>query len=74
MSATRGRQHPRGERVMPGIWRLRLPLPWPGVPHVNAFAIRAGDGIVLFDTGYAFEDGTRGLELRSPRSARGSRT
>jgi glyoxylase-like metal-dependent hydrolase (beta-lactamase superfamily II) len=63
MSATRGREHPRGERVMPGIWRLRLPLPWPGVPHVNAFAIRAGDGIVLFDTGYAFEDGTRGLEL-----------
>ena len=63
MSATRGREHPRGERVVPGIWRLRLPLPWPGVPHVNAFAVRAGDGIVLFDTGYAFEDGTRGLEL-----------
>ena len=63
MSATRGREHPRGERVVPGIWRLRLPLPWPGVPHVNAFAVRAGDGIVLFDTGYAFEDGTRGLEV-----------
>jgi len=30
---------------------LRLPLPWPGVPHCNAWAVRAGDGFVLFDTG-----------------------
>lgn len=37
---------------MPGVFRLRLPLPWPGVPHGNAWAVRAGDGIVLFDTGY----------------------
>jgi len=36
---------------MSGVWRLRLPLPWPGVPHVNAFALDAGDGIVLVDTG-----------------------
>lgn len=36
---------------MAGVWRLRLPLPWPGVPHVNAFAIAAGDGVVLVDTG-----------------------
>jgi len=41
----------RGERVMGGVFRLRLPLPWPGVPHCNAWAVRAGDGIVLFDTG-----------------------
>lgn len=53
----------RGERVLPGVWRLRLPLPWPGVPHCNAWAVAAGDGIVLFDTGYADEEGTRHLEL-----------
>jgi glyoxylase-like metal-dependent hydrolase (beta-lactamase superfamily II) len=41
----------RGERVLPGLWRLRLPLPWPGVPHCNAWAIAAGRGIVLVDTG-----------------------
>ncbi len=41
----------RGERVLPGVYRLRLPLPWPGVPHGNAWAVSAGDGIVLFDTG-----------------------
>ncbi len=49
--ATRKRELGRGERVLPGIWRLRLPLPWPGVPHCNAWAVAAGDGIVLFDTG-----------------------
>jgi glyoxylase-like metal-dependent hydrolase (beta-lactamase superfamily II) len=47
----RKREVGRGERVLPGVWRLRLPLPWPGVPHVNAWAVAAGDGIVLFDTG-----------------------
>jgi glyoxylase-like metal-dependent hydrolase (beta-lactamase superfamily II) len=41
----------RGERVLAGVYRLRLPLPWPGVPHGNAWAVAAGDGIVLFDTG-----------------------
>ena len=48
----RKRELGRGERVLPGVYRLRLPLPWPGVPHGNAWAIRAGDGVVLFDTGY----------------------
>ena len=41
----------RADRVLPGVWRLRLPLPWPGVPHVNAYAVRSGDGLVLVDTG-----------------------
>ncbi len=53
----------RGERILPGVWRLRLPLPWPGVPHGNAFAVAAGDGIVLFDTGMASDDGMRQLEI-----------
>ena len=47
----RRREVARGERTLPGIWRLRLPLPWPGVPHCNAWAVAAGDGVVLFDTG-----------------------
>ncbi len=41
----------RGERVLPGLWRLRHPLPGPGVPHCNAWAIASGSGIVLVDTG-----------------------
>jgi glyoxylase-like metal-dependent hydrolase (beta-lactamase superfamily II) len=49
--AARRRELGRGKRVVPGVWRLRLPLPWPGVPHCNAWALAAGDGIVLVDTG-----------------------
>jgi glyoxylase-like metal-dependent hydrolase (beta-lactamase superfamily II) len=48
---TRSREVGRGEKVVPGVWRLRLPLPWPGVPHCNAWALAAGPGIVLVDTG-----------------------
>ena len=37
--------------MLSGVFRLRLPLPWPGVPHCNAWAIAAGSGVVLVDTG-----------------------
>src|SRR4051794_41073540 len=50
-STTRRRELGRGERIIPGVWRLRLPLPWPGIPHCNAWAVAAGDGVVLFDCG-----------------------
>jgi glyoxylase-like metal-dependent hydrolase (beta-lactamase superfamily II) len=52
----------RADRVLPGLWRLRLPLPWPGVPHVNAFAIAAGSGVVLVDTGLYEPGAMRQLE------------
>jgi glyoxylase-like metal-dependent hydrolase (beta-lactamase superfamily II) len=58
----RDREQPRGERVLPGLWRLRLPLPWPGVPHGNAWAIADGDGIVLVDTGVHSEGSMDDLE------------
>jgi glyoxylase-like metal-dependent hydrolase (beta-lactamase superfamily II) len=52
MSATGARRElGRGERVLPGVWRLRLPLPWAAVPHCNAWALAAGDGVVLVDCG-----------------------
>lgn len=53
----------RSEKVLPGVWRLRLPCPWPGVPHVNAWALERPDGIVLIDTGVAGDDGLHQLEL-----------
>jgi len=38
--------------LVPGLWRLRLPMPWHHVTHTNAYAIaRADGGIVLVDTG-----------------------
>jgi glyoxylase-like metal-dependent hydrolase (beta-lactamase superfamily II) len=52
----------RGERVMSGLFRLRLPLPWPGVPHCNAWAITSGDGFILVDTGMHQPDSLAHLE------------
>lgn len=53
----------RAERLIPGIWRLRIPLPWFGVPHVNAYALPAGDGLVLVDTGTAVNGDPSQLQL-----------
>jgi glyoxylase-like metal-dependent hydrolase (beta-lactamase superfamily II) len=58
----RRREVARADRVLPGVWRLRLPLPWPGVPHGNAWAISAGSGIVLFDTGIGDSGALQQLE------------
>jgi glyoxylase-like metal-dependent hydrolase (beta-lactamase superfamily II) len=57
------RQIARADRVLHGLWRLRLPLPWPGVPHVNSWAISAGSGVVLVDTGLADPGALGQLEL-----------
>ena len=54
---------PRAEKVLPGIWRLRLALPWPGVPHGNAWAVAADGGIVLFDTGIGGKGRMRQFDL-----------
>jgi glyoxylase-like metal-dependent hydrolase (beta-lactamase superfamily II) len=54
--------HPRGEKVLPGVYRLRLPLPWPGVPHCNAWAVTNGEGFVLFDTGMHQPESMANLE------------
>jgi glyoxylase-like metal-dependent hydrolase (beta-lactamase superfamily II) len=59
----RKREIARADRVLPGIWRLRLPLPWPGVPHGNAWALAAGNGIVLVDTGIGGPGALGQLEL-----------
>jgi glyoxylase-like metal-dependent hydrolase (beta-lactamase superfamily II) len=62
-SAARRREVARADRVLPGVWRLRLPLPWVGVPHVNAWALAAGSGVVLVDTGIGGPGAMRQLEL-----------
>jgi glyoxylase-like metal-dependent hydrolase (beta-lactamase superfamily II) len=59
---TRRTETGRGERVLPGVWRLRLPLPWTGVPHCNARAQAAGDGIELVDCGIDAPGSQRDLE------------
>lgn len=54
---------PRADKVLPGVWRIRLPLPWSMTPHGNSYALTSGDGIVLFDSGYGGPDGIDNLEM-----------
>jgi glyoxylase-like metal-dependent hydrolase (beta-lactamase superfamily II) len=54
---------PRTERIQPGIWRLKLPCPWPGVPHGNAWVMQRGAGIVLVDTGVGGRGRLRMLDI-----------
>jgi glyoxylase-like metal-dependent hydrolase (beta-lactamase superfamily II) len=66
MAGEAGADAPRTEKVLPGVWRLRLPLPWPDViPHGNAWAVAGprDEGIVLFDTGVGGEGRLRQLDL-----------
>ena len=63
MASDERAEAPRTERVLPGVWRLRLPLPWPGVPHGNAWAVAADGGIVMFDTGMGGKGRLRQLDL-----------
>jgi glyoxylase-like metal-dependent hydrolase (beta-lactamase superfamily II) len=49
--------------MLPGVWRLRLPLPWPGVPHGNVWAVAADGGVVLFDTGMGGRGRLRAFDL-----------
>jgi glyoxylase-like metal-dependent hydrolase (beta-lactamase superfamily II) len=65
----RRRVEPRADRVLPGVWRLRLPLPWPGVPHGNAWAVAGEEGIVLFDTGIGGEGRVAELERALAQAA-----
>jgi glyoxylase-like metal-dependent hydrolase (beta-lactamase superfamily II) len=62
---------PRTERIQPGIWRLKLPCPWPGVPHGNAWAVQRRAGLVLVDTGVGGPGRLRMLDIALAQSGFG---
>lgn len=62
---------PRTERIQPGVWRLKLPCPWPGVPHGNAWAAQHGAKLVLFDTGVGGPGRLRMLDIALAQSGFG---
>jgi glyoxylase-like metal-dependent hydrolase (beta-lactamase superfamily II) len=37
--------------VVPGVWRMRLPLGWEHIDHVNAYVVERDDGVMLVDCG-----------------------
>ena len=43
--------------VAPGVHRVPLPLPTDGLRAVNVYVIKAGDGLVLIDSGWALDVG-----------------
>lgn len=45
--------------IVPGLWQLRLPLPWDTIATVNAFAIAREDGVMLVDCGSAGDPSCR---------------
>ncbi len=63
MTDAPGRAIARADRVLPGLWRLRVPLPWAATPHGNAYAVAGSDGVVLFDCGIGGPDGLEQLEI-----------
>lgn len=46
---------PGAEVVVPGVYRIPLPLPTDGLRAVNVYAIADGDGVVLIDGGWALD-------------------
>lgn len=48
--------------VAPDVWRIPLPLPGDGLRAVNTYAVRAGDGVVMIDAGWAVAEAETLLE------------
>ena len=48
-------EHRRREPA-PGVFRLVLPLPWPGLDRVNAYLLEGTDGCTLVDAGMFLPD------------------
>jgi glyoxylase-like metal-dependent hydrolase (beta-lactamase superfamily II) len=53
---------PGAHPVVPGVWRIPLPLPDDGLKAVNVYAIAGDDGLTLIDGGWALEGAERHLD------------
>jgi glyoxylase-like metal-dependent hydrolase (beta-lactamase superfamily II) len=54
--------------IAPGLWQLRLPLPWQEISHVNVYVVPLDEGIMLVDCGSAGDPTDKealGLALRT---------
>jgi glyoxylase-like metal-dependent hydrolase (beta-lactamase superfamily II) len=49
-------------QVVPGIYRIPLPLPFDGLRAVNAYAIETADGLVMIDSGWLLDATQEQLE------------
>ena len=62
--AASGTARPLPERaeLLPGVWRLPLPLRDSPLGHVNTYLVRTDDGYLLVDCGWDTADTLRALE------------
>ena len=50
--------------VVPGLYRLQLPISMPGLGHVNCYALEDSDGLALVDPGLPSIDSWQALGER----------
>ncbi|HYY90257.1 MAG TPA: MBL fold metallo-hydrolase [Chloroflexota bacterium] len=62
MTTTATRPLPARAELLPGVWRLPLPLHDSPLNHVNTYLVRADDGYLLVDCGWDTSDCLRALE------------
>ena len=62
MTTTVARPLPERAELLPGVWRLPLPLADSPLNHVNTYLVRADDGYLLVDCGWDTSDCLRTLE------------
>jgi glyoxylase-like metal-dependent hydrolase (beta-lactamase superfamily II) len=73
VAASEARALPERTEVLPGVWRLPLPLKDSPLGHVNTYLVRADTGYLLVDCGWdtadtlkALEGHLRALDVRFP--------
>lgn len=59
---TRGETLPERAELLPGVWRLPLPLRDSPLGHVNTYLVRADDGYLLVDCGWDTADTLEALQ------------
>jgi len=62
VTQTRNDVLPERAELLPGIWRLPLPLRDSPLGHVNTYLVRADDGYLLVDCGWDTADTLQALE------------
>ena len=62
MTQTRTEALPERAELLPGVWRLPLPLRDSPLGHVNTYLVRSDDGYLLVDCGWDTVDTLQALE------------
>src|SRR5689334_9325937 len=62
VTQTRSEALPERAELLPGVWRLPLPLRDSPLGHVNTYLVRSDDGYLLVDCGWDTVDTLQALQ------------